>query len=361
MRRWGTPWRGRARTRCSPAPARSTSTGSPGRWWRRWPRAGIPALLLKGPVLADLLYDEDERAPLRGLRSPGPARLTTRRRSGCWPRWASSATPTRTTRSSRRWARCTPIPGCATQTAQWWISTAPSRACGWARPMSGRPLAEGCGRLKVGGAWVRVPRPGGVRGDRRLHAAHHELAELPHPREDLSRADRAPAARDLGRGRRDRGRAPRDPSLLARPAAAAARAGELADRLGLPSAELVEASLGTGPGGRTALGFARLAERRGLRAKAALIIEELFPSPPSCAGGRRSRDVGGSALALAYVWRVAWLRRAGGPGRSRLVAHEVSIESALITGGGGALASDLRELTRGDLRAQRSCPAPSWT
>ena len=166
--------------------------------------------------------------------------------------------------------------------------------------------------MMVGGTPVSVPRPAALALIVALHAAHHG-SEVEQPLEDLSRAvDRVPLdtwreAVDLA----DRLHAipPLANGLRMLPAGL-----ELAERLRLPSAELIHSALDETSGAGVALGFERLAERRGLVPKAALVFEEIFPSPRFMRWWTPLARRGRAGLLLAYPWRVLYLLREAGPG-----------------------------------------------
>jgi hypothetical protein len=166
-------------------------------------------------------------------------------------------------------------------------------------------VGESAQSMRVGGTWVSVPRPAALGLIVALHTAHHG-EEVEQPLEDLARAiERLP----LETWREAVDMADRLHAIppLANGLRMLPEGVELAERLRLPSAEL------TSDAG-VALGFERLAEREGLRAKAALVLEEIFPSPRFMRWWTPLARRGRAGLVLAYPWRVLYLLREAGPG-----------------------------------------------
>jgi hypothetical protein len=173
-------------------------------------------------------------------------------------------------------------------------------------------MSQGAERLKVGRAVIDVPGPPGRALVVALHAAHHGDEQL-RPLEDLRRAvERVPLSTwEEARALAERLHAvPR----LAIGLRLVPEGAELAERLGLPSAKLVSAALEEGAGAEVALGFERLARSHGLRAKAGLLLSELFPSPRFMRWWSPLARRGPLGLALAYPWRIVYLLRQAGPG-----------------------------------------------
>ena len=273
--------------------------------------AGIHTLLLKGPVLAALLYEDGA-----GRHYADCDLLVPLEEHGQAERVLSSLNFVRDTSDDHFESRFGP------PHASPWIRESDGGIVDLHRALSGMRLgasdvwqevARNPVTMRVGGTEVQVPRPAACALIVALHAAHHEVGEMPYTLEDLSRAiERLPFETWVEAGEIADALHSVPPFALGLRLLPPGR--ELADRLRMPSADLVEASLGRGPGGRTALGFERLAARPGLRAKAGLVLEELFPSPrfmrwwtPVARRGRRG-------LAVAYVWRVAWLLLHAVPG-----------------------------------------------
>jgi hypothetical protein len=174
-----------------------------------------------------------------------------------------------------------------------------------------RTIARLTEPASVGGRVVEVPQAPVRALIVALHAAHHG-AGAARPIEDLRRAIRQVPLDTwisaMAIAERLNAEAP-----VARGLRLVPEGWALADRLGLPSAELVDASMHEDSGARLALGFERLSRRRGKRAKLALLWRELFPSrdfirwwwPPAKGSALR--------LPLAYALRLVWILRYAWP------------------------------------------------
>jgi hypothetical protein len=170
-----------------------------------------------------------------------------------------------------------------------------------------RMIAAQTDLMRIGPVEVEVPRIPLRALIVALHAAHHG-PEAPKPLVDLARAlERTPdetwreamalAGRVSAIGRFTVGL-----RLLE-------RGGVLADRLRLPSEELVAQATASGSRAQIAIGLDRLAERRGAREKLRLIVAETVPSPDFMRWWSPLARRGRLGLALAYPARVAWLLR----------------------------------------------------
>jgi hypothetical protein len=87
----------------------------------------------------------------------------------------------------------------------------------------------------------------------------------------------------------------------------------LADRLDLTRTSSIETALRARTAPAPALGLHRLATTPGLPRKAALVAAELFPPAPFMRGSSALARKGRAGLALAYLWRPAWLVLRLGP------------------------------------------------
>jgi hypothetical protein len=87
----------------------------------------------------------------------------------------------------------------------------------------------------------------------------------------------------------------------------------LAERLGIASARSTEALLAAAPV-PMAQGFNQLAKAPGLRAKLALVVEELFPTPSFMRWWSPMARRGPVGLAAAYLWRPIWFVLRAPPG-----------------------------------------------
>jgi hypothetical protein len=271
--------------------------------------AGVPCILLKGPTLADWLYERGALRPYVDsdlLVRPDQVAAAERilAELGFAPETATLAS------HGMSWRRADGamvdlhmnLPGLGLQVDAQRPGPLPAEKA-WSR------LAELTEPMSVGGTTVMVLTSSARALLVVLHAAHHG-AELPQPLEDLSRALerldyeewrvvvelawQLEATPNLTRGLR----------LLPQGA-------ELADQLGLPSSEFVEAVVdsATGPGSHTplTLGFERLASARDSRARFALVLRELFPSPAFMREWSRLPRYGPPGLVVAYVWRLLWI------------------------------------------------------
>ena len=77
----------------------------------------------------------------------------------------------------------------------------------------------------------------------------------------------------------------------------------LADSLGLSDELSVEAALRADSATSITLGLSRLLERRGVRAKAGVLLREIFPSVEFMRIWAPTRRLGPVGLALGYLWR----------------------------------------------------------
>jgi putative nucleotidyltransferase-like protein len=100
---------------------------------------------------------------------------------------------------------------------------------------------------------------------------------------------------------------------------------DLAERLSLPTGKSFETALHAGSPPPTALGFVQLGKTPGLRAKLALLRDELAPTPSFMRALYPVARRGPLGLAASYVWRPAWLLWRAGPAirAIRLARREV--------------------------------------
>lgn len=247
--------------------------------------AGVPSLLLKGPALAAWLYPDEHRVygdadllvPLDRVERAGAvlAQLG----------YAASANP--------------PQEDDVIEHAVPWVRAADGAAIDLHHTLSGAAAPERVWPGLHAGAdeldGLPVPGRAGLALITALHAAQHGEGR---PLEDLGRAVRAPdtpweaaaglagelvATTQMSRG------------LRLVPGGT-----ELAERLGLPGEDLLDA-------GPTVLGLERLAAARGVRAKLAIVRAEAFPAPEFLRWWRPWAGRSRVALAAAYVYRVGWL------------------------------------------------------
>ncbi len=161
--------------------------------------------------------------------------------------------------------------------------------------------------MGVGGRDVRVPTLPARALIVAFHASQHG-PEVAKPLEDLRRAvGRAPdevwlAATEIA-GQMDAA-AGFTLGLRMLPEGSA-----LADRIGLPDERLARAAIASESGARLTLGLDRLARTPGLRAKLRLLRDELFPTREFMRWWSPLARRGPSGLAGAYAWRAVWLIR----------------------------------------------------
>lgn len=277
---------------------------------RELQKAGVRTLLLKGPALVELLYDD------------GTARTYLDCDLLVAPEDFDRAAALLVSRGFERGSEADHlVPQFGPLHADPFKRTEDGAQVDLHRALSGLRMGgsdiwgavgESAQTMMVGGTEVAVPRPAALALIVALHTAHHG-EDVEQPLEDLARAvERLPL--DTWReavGLADRLHAipPLANGLRMLPAGA-----ELAERLRLPSPALIHSALDETSGAGVALGFERLAERRGLRAKAALVLEEMFPSPRFMRWWTPLARRGRAGLVLAYPWRILYLLREAGPG-----------------------------------------------
>lgn len=88
----------------------------------------------------------------------------------------------------------------------------------------------------------------------------------------------------------------------------------VAEALRLPATTTTQAALRSAGAPRTALGFERLARAKGLRGRARLVVQELVPSPSFMRVWHPLAGKGRAGLAAAYAIRPFWLLRWSLPG-----------------------------------------------
>lgn len=265
--------------------------------------AGIRCILLKGPALARLLYEDGSDRPY------GDVDLL--------------VAPEDTPRAEQVLSGLDFVPPPDV------VHFRPLHATSWRRgPLNvdlhenfvgiDRPSADvwtaltgATDRMIVDGVDVEVLGPAATAFQVALHAAQHGI-RVAKPLRDLARAlERFPestwaAAASLA----DR--------LEATPAFATGLrllpAGEvLADRLGLPRRRPAEVALRATTPAPVSRGFARLERTSGFAAKAALLVRELVPKAEFMRSRSRLARRGRVGLVAAYLWRPWWLLWHAGP------------------------------------------------
>jgi hypothetical protein len=267
---------------------------------------GIESVVLKGPAVANWLYRD------RQVRAYGDSDLLVAPEN--WERahelmkelgfvdaLGPLAHPRMESITSHAWHRGTE--NVDLHCTLWGIRADPARV--W-KVCSARTVP-----MNVGGRDVRVLAPGPRALHLGLHAAQHGT-EGDKAHDDLSLAiaqlhddvwvEATQVAEELD------ATAAFAAGLLANPDGV-----DLAERLGISDARSVEALLASSPV-PLAQGFNQLAGTPGLRAKAALIAEELFPTPKFMRWWSPIARKGPLGLAVAYVWRPFWFLLRAGPG-----------------------------------------------
>ena len=265
--------------------------------------AGVPSVLLKGPVLTKALYDDAAARTYADTDVLVPARLI-RRAEGALAE-LGFAGPSRDAYRGR-WAPSGLEHVRASDRASVDLhvtvhgATAPADDVWDVLDGETEPMT-------LAGARVRVLRPGALAYLVAAHAAHHG-ASVAKPLRDLGRglerwpeatwAAAATVAERLG------GRAALDEGLRLVPGGV-----ELARRLGVeadPSLDTVLAALSPPV---SAMGWQRVLSARGARAKSRMLVRELVPSPRYMRTWDPAIGASRGALALAYARRLGRLTR----------------------------------------------------
>jgi Uncharacterised nucleotidyltransferase len=267
---------------------------------------GVESILLKGPAVANWLY-RDQPARAYGdsdlLVSPenwekAHALL---RGIGFADALGPLAHPRMESITSHSWVRGEQ--NVDLHCSIWGIGAEPAKVWEVLRP---RTVP-----MEVGGREVRVLAPAPRALHLGLHAAQH-TAEAGKTRWDLELAIAQLPEEVWGEAARIA--ADLDATAAFATGLAVTREGAvLADRLGIAGARSVEALLTVAPV-PMALGFNQLANAPGLRAKLAIVAEELFPTPSFMRWWSPLARRGRLGLAVAYLWRPVWLALRAGPG-----------------------------------------------
>ena len=268
--------------------------------------AGIRSLMLKGPAIADLLYEQ------RGARSYGDVDLMVAPADRARAAEVLSGLGFRSQLVGLSDADRDALLelGKLAEHAVTWKAALQRVDVDFHSSFPGigasddelwRALSSGAGALELCGVTVETPGPAAVALIVALHAAWHGPA-APHPVRDL---DRAIEQLDL--------RLWQDAASLAArlDATAAMSAGlqllpsgrDLVTRLGLPAALDVTTRLRSYSAPHTSLGFARLGAQRGMAAKLRLLAREVVPPRLLMRHDSKLARRGPLGLAAAYVVR----------------------------------------------------------
>ncbi len=265
--------------------------------------AGVPSILLKGPALASLLYPEEGRNYvdadlLVAPESQGDAEAVLQK-LGFVERVTDIEPPERGLPHARPWHREADGAEIDLHRTPFGVGVAPPQA--WHEIVQHtEPLRLPTGEVDV----LNIPGRALMVA---LHVAQHG-DETPKPKVDLARAlERVPLG--VWRQAADLAGHLEAVHTLALGLGMVPGGDQLARSLHLPNPRLVAAGTRPGSSTRLALGFDRLAAEPSMRAKAAMLGRELFPTPdflrwwlPLARRGRRG-------LTAAYVWRIVWLVR----------------------------------------------------
>jgi hypothetical protein len=268
---------------------------------------GVRSILLKGPTVAEWIYDPDEVRPYVDsdlLVSPSGFDLASSVlvRLGFEELTHEVDTPERGLAHAVPWLRHRD--GAQLDLHRTLTGTGVDPADLW------ECLIAQTEPIEVAGEVVDALSPPGRAMMLALHARQHGAAAKP-VADVLHGLDRLPEAvwRDAA-------------ALAERLDATAAMAiglrrtlegGALADRLGLPSADFAERVSTPGSHDRVALGIRRLAHTGGASAKLGLVAREVVPSPTFMRWWSPLARRGRFGLAAAYVYRFFWLVRNLGP------------------------------------------------
>jgi hypothetical protein len=262
--------------------------------------AGVDSILLKGPALARLLY----RRELRGyvdtdlLVHPGAVEQAARLLAAKgFEELPLTTQPELGLPHARPWVRTTDNAEVDLHALIAGVGVAPSEL--W------DILAPRTETMRIATVDCRVLVPHALLVVTALHAAQHG-AEEAKTLEDLRRAVADVPEEEWRRAAELAGRLDAtgnfSSALRFLPDGAA-----LADRLGLPSAELVDSARDVHSATRLAMGFHRLAAAGGWRERLSQVRREVAPSPEHMRWWSRLARRGRLGLVAAYAWRVVQL------------------------------------------------------
>jgi Uncharacterised nucleotidyltransferase len=263
---------------------------------------GVRTIVLKGPGLAGWLYGGPDQRPYGDvdlLVAPDMFDLAEACLEQLGFRYPlAGARPHEQVRHAHEWVRERPLQAAVDlHRSLYWIRIA--EAAAW------EILSRDTDVIEIAGASVEVlvcPARALVVA---LHAAQHGQ-DSPKPLRDL---ERALAVGDKGLWREAADLATQ--LDVCRPFAAGLRlhpAGiEVAARLGLGARTSSEVRLFAVSPPPTAVGFHRLAAAASWRERLRVVIQKLFPTPPSLRAWQPVARRGAAGLALAYAWRPLWL------------------------------------------------------
>jgi hypothetical protein len=257
--------------------------------------AGVRTILLKGPALAQWLYEDGAPRPYLDidlLVAPGDAGRAEAVLIGLGFHTADASA-----RHATVWMR-------AADGASIDLHT---NLIGIGRPAreAWTALEAGTDRMRVGGREVEVLGRAARALHVGLHAAEHGM-QAGKALNDLGRAlERTPP--DVWEGAAALADRLDAASAFATGLRLVPSGRDLADRLDLTRTRSIETALRARTAPAPALGLHRLATTSGLPRKVALVAAELFPPAPFMRGSSALARKGTVGLAFAYVWRPLWL------------------------------------------------------
>jgi hypothetical protein len=261
--------------------------------------AGIRAILLKGPAIAHWLYDEPwERTygDIDLLVAPDQHRLAGQILQRLGYENCSLKDPVIRPHASQ-WRRAGPPS--AEIDLHWQVPLATRGADSWT------VLGQETEPMPIGSATVEILSPAARAMLTAVHAAQHGTGIRKSVRDlelALGRVDLVTWARSAELARRVGVSDPFAVGLRLLPAGA-----DVAEKLGLESAQSVEAHLRSVTPAATSLGWMHLLEQRSPRAALQLVRSELLPTPGFMRVWSPTARKGPMGLTCAYLGRPLWL------------------------------------------------------
>lgn len=262
----------------------------------------IDFLVIKGPVIADWLYDDRSERPYGDvdlLVSPAEFEAAEATLADLGYEYTGARRATfEQLWHEHEWRRGGSTPALFDLHRALHLIPAPP-------PDAWALLRADASRMTIAGESVEIPCPAAHLVIIALHAAQHG-AKVPKPLEDLRRAIERATAEDWEAAG----------SLAARLGAAGSmrealglveHGTELADRLSLASGAARNARLMAQTPPKTALGIEVLVNTQGVRARSYLLIRKLLPTRAFMRSWQPLARRGRGGLALAYIWRPLWL------------------------------------------------------